>query len=95
LAVADARQFDGKRVVVQFTAAPPYTWRTGGKLVTVTGPAKDDAEWSVALAGNRLSDAGEGARLKVTGVLKVIEHPPTVVNGKMVPAWTEVRLTEG
>jgi DNA replicative helicase MCM subunit Mcm2 (Cdc46/Mcm family) len=63
--------------------------------VTIVGPGRDGAEWSVFLKGNRLDDVNPGDRLKVRGVLRVIEHPPARVNGMMVPAWTEVRVTEG
>jgi hypothetical protein len=77
-------------------AAPCTTARVAGKVVTVTGPAKEGAEeWSVFLKGNRLYDVREGDRLRVRGVLHVIRHPTAFVNGQFVPAWAEVRLTEG
>jgi hypothetical protein len=96
LPLADARPFDGKEVVALVTAATPlYTWRVDGRLVTVVGPDRDGAEWSVFLNGNQLNDVNQGDRLKVRGVLRVVEHPPARVNGQAAPAWTEVRVAEG
>ena|GEM_PF-4823595 len=94
---ADVRPFDGKAVTALFTAvAPCYTWGIGGKIATITGPddKNDGAEWSVVLRGNRLHDVGEGDRLKVRGVLHVINHPAVVVNGVLILRWVEVRVTE-
>jgi hypothetical protein len=68
LPLADARPFDGKEVVALVTAAaPPHTWRVDGKLVTIIGPGREGAEWSVFLKGNRLDDVNQGDRLKVRG----------------------------
>jgi hypothetical protein len=53
------------------------------------------AAWSVLPKGNRLDAVAQGDRLKVKGVLRVVEHPPARVNGQVVPAWTEARVTEG
>lgn len=47
------------------------------------------------LKGNRLNDVREGDRLRVRGVLKMIDHPPAIVNGKLAPGWVEVRVVEG
>ena len=44
--------------------------------------------------GERL-DINAGDRLRVLGTLRIIEHPAAVVNGMIVPAWSEVRITEG
>jgi hypothetical protein len=49
---------------------------------------------SVALKGNRVADLDDGAEVRVTGVLRVIHHDAAVVNGVLVPAWVEVRVTE-
>ena len=85
-------------MVIRFTVATPaVTQGTGANLRTVVGSADrgDGAEWSVFLKGNRLYDADDGAKLKVTGRLRVIKHPAAVVNGVRVDTWTEVRVTEG
>jgi len=54
-----------------------------------------NTEWTVALKGDRLHDADDGAKLTVTGRLRVIRHAAVVVNGVRVGAWVEVRVTEG
>ena len=61
----------------------------------VFDPDRDGAEWSVFLRRNGLNDVAQGDRLKVKGVLRVIEHPPATVNGQVVPSWTEARVAEG
>lgn len=93
---ARAEQLDGCAVTITFTVArPAYTWGEGANLRTVTGPADvDDAERTVVLKGDRLKDVDAGAKLKVSGVLRVIRHPPVVVGGQLVEAWTEVRVEE-
>ncbi len=45
------------------------------------------------LKGKRL-ELQEGERVKVLGVLRVIDHKAAVVNGVFVPAWTEIRIEE-
>jgi len=61
----------------------------------MAGPADrdDDVERGAVLLGKRL-DVKEGERLVVRGTLRVIHHKGDVVNGVIVPAWFEVRVTE-
>ncbi|MCE9564426.1 MAG: hypothetical protein K8U57_20505 [Planctomycetes bacterium] len=87
-----ARTLDGKPATVSFVVAKPsYTFL--GR--TMVGPADrdDDVERGAVLLGKRL-DVKEGERLVVRGVLRVIQHKGDVVNGVIVPAWFEVRVTE-
>jgi hypothetical protein len=48
----------------------------------------------VVLKGNRLADADLGAKVTVTGTLKVIRHPASTINGKTFSAFTEIRIEE-
>jgi hypothetical protein len=52
----------------------------------------DGAEWSVVLAGNRLSDVDEKTRPEVSGTLRVIHHPAVVVGDVLIDPWVEVRV---
>jgi hypothetical protein len=47
------------------------------------------------LLRDRLNVVARGDRLRVKGVLRVIAHPPARVNVVVVPAWAEVRVTDG
>ncbi|QJX00288.1 hypothetical protein [Frigoriglobus tundricola] len=49
----------------------------------------------LASGKGRLTSTGDGAKLTVTGRLRVIRHLTAVVGGVRVDAWTEVRVTEG
>lgn len=91
-----AAELDGRPVTVTFTSArPAYTWGEGKGVRTWCGPAEgDDVERTVSLRGNRLAQADEGAKLRVSGRLRVIRHPTAVVGGLEVPAWTEIRVEE-
>ena len=46
------------------------------------------------LRGRRF-DMDGGKRVKVVGKLRVIGHPAAVVNGVLVPASVELRVSEG
>jgi hypothetical protein len=92
-----AAALHGQRVTITFTPAlPAYTWGKGKRLVTVADPADiDDVERSVFLKGNRMLDADESReRLTVRGTLRVIYHPPSVINGTTFEGFTEVRVEE-
>ena len=39
-------------------------------------------------------DLNAGERVRVVGVLRVIDHVPTVVGGVFVDRWVEVRVGE-
>jgi len=98
ITLKEAEQLNGAAVTIRFTVATPaYTGGEGAKLCTIVGPADrgDGAEWTVALKGDRLHDADDGAKLTVTGRLRVITHAAAVVGGVTVPEWVEVWVTEG
>jgi hypothetical protein len=40
------------------------------------------------------SKALDRQRVSVVGAIRVIDHAPAVVNGMIVPAWTELRVSE-
>lgn len=96
LTVADARRVHGQEITIAFTVgAPAYTWSEGGALVTVVGPGDvDEHERTVVLRGDRVREMDAGRKLRVSGRLRVIDHPTAVVNGTTVPAWTELRVEE-
>jgi hypothetical protein len=97
LKLKDAERLGGAAVMVRFTvAAPAYTWSEGKKVRTIVGPAdrNNGAEWSVVLKGNRLHDTDDGAKLTVTGRLKVIRHPPATAGTRTFNGFTEVRIEE-
>jgi hypothetical protein len=97
IGLKDAEHLDGAAVTIRFIVATlAYTRGDGENLRTIIGPADrgDDAEWSVVIKGNRLHDA-DGAKLTVTGRLRVIRHAAAVVGGVRVDAWVEGRVTEG
>ena len=95
ITIERARMLDGKLVSATFLVAKPsYTWRDGnGGVLTILGAADrdDGAERGAVLKGNRL-DIAEGKRVTLVGVLRVIDHPPDVVNRVLVPEWTEIRV---
>jgi len=92
---AEAKKLDGRQVLARFTVdLPTFTWFEDERAITVAGPDRgDEIEWVVLLKGERL-DVDIGDKLKVKGVIRVIEHPAAVVNGVKVPAWVEVRVSE-
>ena len=92
LTIPAARRLDGRSVVVSIVPAKPaYTW--GGRTVLGGEDRPDGAERGVMLKGERL-DVKEGEPLTVRGLLRVIDHPAAVVNGRMIPGWVEIRVTE-
>jgi hypothetical protein len=70
--------------------APSYTWN--GRTVIGTEEQPDLAERTAVIDGEHL-DIDAGDEVIVTGTLRVIVHPACVVNGQLVPVWTEVRVT--
>ena len=88
-----ARSLDGRPIVVSFiVATPPYTWR--GETIVGAWEHPDGSARIAHFAGTRL-DVEPGKRVRVAGVLRVIQHPPTFIAGQPWPGWTEVRVTEG
>jgi hypothetical protein len=87
----------GDRSVAFTVGTPAYTWPVNDTLRTIVGPPDrgDNAEWSVAFKGDRVADLDDGTEVRVKGVLRVIHHDAAVVNGVPVPAWVEIRVTEG
>lgn len=73
--------------------------------VTVVNPPDAVGRWTVAGDDSgavvRSAVLPKGLRinrgdvLTVVGVLELVRHPATVVNGENVPAWDEVRVTGG
>lgn len=96
LTLKEAEQLNGRLVVAQLTVTTPATTGGNGKnLVTIVdtdGP--DGAERSVYLRGNRLYDADRGAKLVVIGRLRVVRHPPSIINGVAFSGFTEIRVEE-
>lgn len=78
-----AEQLDGRGVTITFTAgSPAYTWGEGKALVTVCGPGEvDDVERVLVLRGDRPKVVDRSAKVKASGVRRVIRHPPVVVGG--------------
>lgn len=95
IAVAEARKLHGRAVLATLTADTPAVLRDqGDDVVTPVGPAPVDELERVAVLKGRRLDVMPGDKLKVRGVLDVIDHPAAVVGGVLVPAWVEVRVTE-
>ena len=92
ITVERARTLHGKLVVASFLVAKPnYTLRSQ----TMIGAAdhEDGVERGAVLKGNRL-DIEMGLQTHVIGRLRVIDHPPALVNGRFVPAWVEIRVEQ-
>lgn len=92
ISIERARAMNGQLVTASFIVGKPsYTL----KGFTVLG-ANDREEWAergAVLKGNHLNiDMGE--RVKVIGILRVIDHPPSFVNRQLVPAWVEIRVQQ-
>jgi hypothetical protein len=97
LSLDGATRLNGQVVTVAFTVGTPaYTWPVHDTLRTIVGPPDrgDVAEWTVALRGDRVADLDDGGEVRVKGVLCVIHHDVAAVDGVLVPAWMEVRVTE-
>lgn len=98
LTQARAEQLDGQPILITLAVGKPvYTWGEGVNLRTVVGLADqpDSVERTVMLKGDRLRDVDVGTKLRVSGTLRVIRHPPVVVGGVLVEAWVEVRVEKG
>ncbi|MCE9564441.1 MAG: hypothetical protein K8U57_20580 [Planctomycetes bacterium] len=87
-----ASTLDTQPVTVSFIVGRP-TYTLLGRTMAGTVDRDDDVERGAVLLGKRL-DVKEGERVTVRGTLRVIQHKADVVNGAIVPAWYEVRVTE-
>ncbi|HEY1188771.1 MAG TPA: hypothetical protein VGE74_14040 [Gemmata sp.] len=94
--MADARRLSGDVRITFTPRTPAYTWEVGGVLRTICGPADpdDDQERTVMLRGDRVRELRDGEPMTVRGTLRVIRHEAANVNGRLVPAWDEVRFEE-
>lgn len=94
LTLEAAERVNGRRVVAVFTAgAPPFSWGTGKRLITVTGPrGRGSEERTVHLKGDRLHDTDPGAGVVVTGTLRVIRHPASTIGGRTFTGFTVFRI---
>ena len=93
ITVERARMLHGKLVVASFLVAKPnYTLR--GRTILGAADRDDGAERGAVLEGRRF-DIGEGERVTMVGMLRVIDHPPCVVNRQFVPGWVEIRVEVG
>src|SRR5437773_2066781 len=87
-----ARALDGRLVAANFLVAKPsYTLR--GFTMLGAADRDDGAERGAVLRGNRL-DIQEGKRVTVIGVLRMLDHPPGVVNRVFVLGWVEIRVRQ-
>lgn len=86
---ADAVPLNGRYVRTTFTVAcpPDHT-----EFTTVIGCGFDDVERTAYLPKDLLLDVGD--EITVAGSLEVVPHPPLVINGQRVPAWTEIRIND-
>jgi hypothetical protein len=90
-----ARHLSG-RVVASFLSVKHTDYHPDrlGRPWTILGAADrdDDAERRAHVRGRRF-DLDGGKRVTVAGVLRVIGHPATVLNGVRVGEWVELRVT--
>jgi hypothetical protein len=70
---------------------PSYTIL--GRMVVGAADRGDEVERGAVLIGKRL-DVKEGEPLTVVGVVKVIDHGGSVVNGVTMQPWSEIRIEE-
>jgi hypothetical protein len=102
ISIDRARHLSGRVVSASFLSIKPADYRQDrrGRPWTVLGAADrdDDAERGAFVRGTRYDLDGwprGGKRVRVVGVLRVIDHPAAVVGGVRVPAWVEPRTSRG
>jgi hypothetical protein len=86
---ADAVPLNGRYVRATFTVADPPQHT---EFTTVIGCGHDEEERAAYLPKDLLIDRGD--TVTVAGILEVVPHPPLLVNGVRVPAWTEIRMCD-
>src|SRR5262245_39405219 len=92
LEAIQADELRGERITVRLKIGVPGFW-WGARTVIGAGERPDGIERTVILKGKRL-DLEPGDSITVTGTLRIILHPRSIVNGVFIPAWTEFRLEE-
>jgi hypothetical protein len=94
LSIHLARHLHGQRITVSFLVGkPPYTLH--GSTIIGTGDTPDGIERTAVLRGWRLGVVGEGRRVVVSGVLRVIDHPARQVGKEAIFPWSEIRVDAG
>ena len=90
LRLGEARELHGRFVIAKFVIATPcFTLKNR----TVIGAAdRDDGIERTAVVRGIRRDLDVGRRVSVLGILRVIDHGSSTVNGVAVPAWTEIRV---
>lgn len=89
ITVADARQLSGHLVSATFVVGcPPDTQDE----TTVIGCEAGGVERTAFVAKNWRLDAGD--EVTVEGELRVIQHPPSIINGTKFPGFVEVRILD-
>ena len=90
LSPADALKLDGLPVLASVEVVNPPDALDG---VTFFGDDTNPDGWSrtVHLTGDQNIEQGE--RVTVVGRLRVLPHPPTVIDGTAFPGFAEVRVT--
>ena len=86
---ADAVPLNGRFVRSTFTVACPPGH---AEHTTVLGCGHDAVERSAYIPKDLSIDRGD--TVAVAGILEVVPHPPLVINGQRVPAWTEIRISD-
>jgi hypothetical protein len=88
-----ARALSGRMVVASFVADEPFAYPEWNITTTGAQTRDDGAERVAVLRGTRY-DVRAGELVRVVGVLELIDHEPAFVGAVLVPAWTEIRVSE-
>lgn len=91
MTVDHARTLSGHRVRLSMRSVKPADYH-GGRTVVGCADRPDGVERGAHLKGERYD--AERTDLLVTGTLHVLDHPARVIDGELVPAWTEIRIEE-
>lgn len=86
-----ARGLSGHRMRVSMRSCKPADYHFG-KTSVGCADRPDGIERGAHLKGERYD--AEKTDLLVTGVLHAIDHPARMIDGEIVPAWTEIRVEE-
>ncbi|MDB5308842.1 MAG: hypothetical protein JWO38_3044 [Gemmataceae bacterium] len=92
LSLEQANRLNGRRVTVTLLIDTP-AYCDGERTIVGGADRPDEVTRGVILRGERY-DVDEGEWITVTGTLRVISHGAAVVNGTVVPGWTEIRVEE-
>ncbi len=92
LTADEAKAIDGQTVRACFEVGKPvFTWN--GKTVLGCEDHADEVERTAVLNAER-HDIDPGDKMTVVGVVRLLRHKESVVNGTKVPAWVEIRVVE-